>query len=346
MVKKVFPRYVKIANNEAVANFQICKKVPFEFTRSMSSEELWEAHKKLMKDFRKLKRKLDTNKLKFEEVKTPRYSLLDLKIMLVEEILKSCELCERRCKVNRLKGELGECKVGKVCLISSDFMHLGEEFFIVPSHTIFFMGCDLHCIFCQNWTISQWFESGHPVTPATLAKRIDAMKKRGCRNVNLVGGEPTPNLYWILRTLKLVKVNQAVVWNSNFYMSDKTMEILDGTVDVYLSDFKYGNDECALHLSKVPNYFEVVSRNHRIAVKQAELLVRHLVLPNHLECCTIPVFDWIAKYIKKKCVVNVMDQYRPEFKAMEYKDINRRLTKEEFERAVKYAEKKKLNFIT
>ena len=347
LVKKVLPRYVKVVNNRAWANFQIARRIVFEFDKSLSNKELWKEHSKLMEKFYEIKEVLDKKKLKLEEMEIPRYSLLDLKIILTKEMLKSCELCERKCKVNRLKGEKGECKVGNVCLISSEFIHMGEEAYISPSHTIFFMGCNFHCQYCQNWSISQWFEKGYPVIPKELARLIEMRRvEEGSRNVNFVGGEPTPNLLPILETLKLCKINLPVVWNSNFYMSEKTMKILDGIVDLYLPDFKYGNNECALRLSKVQKYFEVVSRNHLLAAKQTEVSIRHLILPNHVECCSKPVLKWIAENIKEKCIVNLMDQYRPEYKAMEFTDLKRRITREEFEEVVNYAKKLELNYTT
>lgn len=346
LVKKVLPRYVKAVENKVNVNFQIAKKITFDLDEGLSPKGMLREHSKLMKEFYETRRALDEGKLKIEGLENPRFSLLDLKIMIAEGLMESCELCERKCYVNRSRGEVGECGVGKESLISTDFTHWGEEFHISPSHTIFFMGCNFHCQFCQNWGISQWYESGQFVTPEQMARRMELKRREGCRNVNLVGGEPTPNLLNILKALKLCKANVPVVWNSNFYMSEKAMQILDGVVDLYLSDFKYGNDECAKRLSKVLNYFEACSRNHTLASKQAELTVRHLILPNHLECCTKPILEWIAENIRDKCIVNLMDQYRPQFKAMEYKEINRRITREEFRRAVEYAEKLKINYVT
>jgi len=346
LIKKILPRYVKLVRDEAHANFQIAKRIVVDFDRNLNDKQLWQLHDKLTNKFYEIKHFLDIDKLKMEDLELPRFSLLDLKILLVKEMLKSCELCERKCHTDRLKGERGECKVGNDCLISSEFVHMGEEAHISPSHTIFFMGCSFHCVFCQNWTISQWYESGYPITTSWLAERIEKMREEGCRNVNLVGGEPTPNLLPILETLKLCKVNTAVVWNSNLYMSEKTMKILDGVVDLHLSDFKYGNSECALHLSKVPNYFEICSRNHLLAARQAEVTVRHLILPNHFECCSKPILEWIAKNIRNKCVVNLMDQYTPQFKASLHTDINRRITEDEFNAVIRYAKKLKINYIT
>jgi len=347
LVLKILPRYVRIVKDENIANFQICKKIPFELSRSMSDKELWKSHSELMRKFRKLKNRIDDRKIDFNSFKNPRYSLLDLKIILAENILKSCELCERNCNVNRLEGKLGECRVGKLCLISSDFTHLGEEPMISPSHTIFFMGCNFHCQYCQNWSISQWYEDGYPVTDTIIARKIEEKKKQGCRNVNFVGGDPTPNLYWILKSLRLCNVNQAVVWNSNFYMTKKTMKLLDGVVDLYLSDFKYGLNETAKLYSKVDNYWEIVTRNHLIASNQAELLIRILLLPGKwLETDYPKILKWVANNLKERVLCNIMSQYRPEFKANQYLEISRPLTREEIDFAIKQARKLKLNFIS
>jgi putative pyruvate formate lyase activating enzyme len=208
------------------------------------------------------------------------------------------------------------------------------------------MGCNFHCQFCQNWTISQWFEKGNATAPQIIAHSIESGKEYGCRNVNFVGGEPTPNLVPILESLRLCKAKQALVWNSNFYMSEKSMRLLDGVVDLYLTDLKYGNNQCAEQLSKVKNYFSVVVRNHLLAAEQAEIVIRHLILPDHTKCCTKPALKWIANNLKNKVIVNIMGQYAPNYKAGERIDINRKITEDELKSAINYAKKLKLNYIT
>lgn len=343
MVQKILPRYVKVVNDELPANFQILKKAELKLTKNLNDQQLWKIHDKLMKTFYALKKKLDNRKLQMDDLETPHSSLLDLKIHLVRKIMTSCELCEWKCGVDRMKGELGFCKVGNECLISSEFMHPAEESYYTPSHTIFFWSCNMNCVFCQNYTISNRLESGISVTPKQLAEAIERRRVNGSRNVNLVGGEPTMHLLCILETLKHCNVNVPTIWNSNFFMSEKTMKILDGVVDVYLSDFKYGNDSCARKLTKLQKYWDVVTRNHLIAAKQTELTIRHLVLPNHVECCSFPVLEWIAKNIKEKCIVNAMEQYYPCFKSAEYPEINRRLTKEEFKKVLRKAKELGIN---
>lgn len=348
MIKETLPRYVGIILDDLPANYLIAKRIVVEFDKNMSNDELWAEHDTLMHKFHQVQTAIDQKKLDMAELEEPRFSLLDLKILLAEAMLKSCNLCERRCRVDRTAGELGECKVPTMenCTISSENIHLGEEAHIVPSHTIFFMGCNFHCQYCQNWTISQWQEAGDIVPPGILAKAVSIRKSDGARNVNWVGGEPTPQLFCILKTLRILEVNTPQIWNSNFYMSDETMKLLDGLVDMYLSDFKYGNDECAFRLSKASNYFDIVSRNHLEAVKQAELTIRHLVLPDHVECCTKPVFDWIAENIRDRAIVNIMDQFYPAYRAYEYVDLKRCVNDDEMKEALNYAEKLKLKYVS
>jgi putative pyruvate formate lyase activating enzyme len=122
------------------------------------------------------------------------------------------------------------------------------------------------------------------------------------------------------------------------YLSELAMKLLDGVIDVYLTDFKYGNNKCAERLSKVKRYWDVVTRNHKLANKQCELIIRHLVLPEHLDCCTKPILRWIADNLDTTRVrVNVMDQYHPDYKAHEYNELRRVLKSEEFNEALSYA---------
>ncbi|MFQ6105952.1 MAG: radical SAM protein, partial [Candidatus Hydrothermarchaeaceae archaeon] len=220
----------------------------------------------------------------------------------------------------------------------SEFLHLGEEACIVPSHTFFFISCTFYCEFCQNWSIARQVEKGIPVIGkelAEIAQRRRVIEKS--RNINLVGGEPTPNLYTILDMLENLDVNVPVVWNSNMYMSKETMKLLDGCVDVYLSDFKYGNDACAERVSHVKNYWNIITRNHLLAGKQAELLIRHLVLPNHIECCTKKILEWIHRNFKDRARINIMGQYRPEFNAYKIADIARPVSGSEMQKAFEIA---------
>ena len=339
-VRRALSRYVSVSTNEKQANFRIARLVPASFSDEASTEELWKLHEEKIKEYERLKRDIDSGKREYDSVEVPEKSLLDLKRTLAWRMLSACEFCERRCRRNRLKKEVGFCGVAAEARLSSEFLHMGEEACLVPSHTFFFIGCNFYCVYCQNWTISRQVEKGLPVTGEYLAEL--AKKRRlgeGSRNVNLVGGSPTPSLHVILDMLLHLDVNVPIVWNSNMYISTEAMSLLHGVVDVYLGDFKYGNDKCAERLSKVKRYFEVVTRNFLLARDQgAELLIRHLVLPNHVECCTRRVLEWIAENLGNRARVNIMGQYRPEFEAHKQADISKRVTGEEMSRAFAIAE--------
>ncbi|AMM54104.1 radical SAM protein [Pyrococcus kukulkanii] len=321
--REALPKYFAILEGEDIPNFLLTRKVEVSFDDNTNLQELWEVHDEGMD-------RLKENDLS----ENPRKNLLDLKAKIADRILESCHLCEIRCGINR-KESIGYCRV-KESLVASDFLHYGEEPELVPSYTVFFSGCNFRCIFCQNWDISQ-FRVGIEIIPEYMALKIERAYRFGAKNVNFVGGEPTPNLPFILETLRHVRVPIPVIWNSNMYMSVEAMKLLDGVVDVYLGDFKYGNDECARKYSKVPRYWEVVTRNFLLAKNhfRAEFLIRHLVMPNHLECCTRPILKWIAENLGRDVRVNVMFQYRPEYRAQEYKEIARMLTLEEMEEAEK-----------
>ncbi len=339
-VRHALGRYVAVATNEKQACFRIAQLVPVSFSGEESTEELFELHDEKLEDYERLKQELDSGEKRFEALSKPERSLLHLKRALAWRMLTACEFCERRCRRNRRKGEIGFCGLAAEARLSSEFLHMGEEACLVPSHTFFFIGCNFYCVYCQNWTISRQVEKGLPVTGEYLAEL--AKKRRlgeGSRNVNLVGGSPTPSLHVILDMLLNLDVNVPIVWNSNMYMSTEAMKLLHGVVDVYLGDFKYGSNECARRLSRVPRYFEVVTRNFLLAKEQgAELLIRHLVLPNHVECCTRRVLEWIAGHLGNDARVNIMGQFRPEFEAYRHAEISRRVTGEEMRAAFAIAE--------
>lgn len=333
-ILKALGRYVAVSRNELPAKFMGTKAAEVEVDLSDETDFLWREHDDAVAS------------LDFENPgeKVPRESVLDLKIGLARRMITGCHFCERRCGVDRTAGERGFCGCGAQSRLSSEFLHAGEEACLVPSHTFFFVGCTFYCVYCQNWMISRSREEGIPVTGAQMAemaKRRRIVEKS--RNVNLVGGDPTPNTHTVLEMLKALDVNVPIVWNSNMYMSTETMQLLDGCIDVYLTDLKYGSSECAERLSKVENYWEIVTRNHRLAKKQAELLIRHLVLPNHVECCSAPIIEWIGENFGDTVRVNIMAQYRPEFEAHRMPDMTRGVSREEMEEVLTLARGRGLN---
>ncbi|MFH1722579.1 MAG: radical SAM protein [Candidatus Altiarchaeota archaeon] len=268
------------------------------------------------------------------EAKFLNCGTLKKKVEEAKEIRKSCHFCERRCKIDRSRGKEGFCRVLEP-RVSSEFLHVGEEPELVPSYTLFFSGCTFKCCFCQNWDISQDPKRGVYNKPETVAKMIEDIKGI---NVNWVGGDPAPNLDFILEVLTQLNRSIPQIWNSNMYLTKESMDLLGGVIDLYLTDFKYGPKDCATRLSDAPNYWKVITRNHLLAEKQgADLIIRHLVLPGHFECCTKPILDWISKNLSHPRV-NVMSQYHPDYKSMQIIGLDQKLSKEEYRQAKNYAE--------
>jgi putative pyruvate formate lyase activating enzyme len=329
---EALPRYLAILRGEAEPRFKELRKFKVDFEPAMEKEELFRIHGEALVAYKKGRQ----SKAKGSK------NLLELKIAIANKMLEKCTLCERRCKAARTENKRGHCGVLDA-RISSEFLHYGEEPELVPSYTIFFSGCTFNCVYCQNYDISQNPGGGEHFATEILAELI-LRRAPTARNVNWVGGDPTSNLSYILETLRHVDSKLAQVWNSNMYLTTYSMELLDGVIDIYLTDFKYGNDACARCLSKVENYWEIVTRNHLLARAQAELIVRHLVLPNHVECCSKPVLKWIASNLKD-VRVNVMSQYRPMYLAKEYPDISRTIKPSEFLEAREYALSLGLNLV-
>jgi putative pyruvate formate lyase activating enzyme len=347
MARKSLSRYFATINDEKHVKFLIAKKLTADFSQRDSIEALWQEHERLTQRYYETEPEVDNSQKSLREIPNPRKSYLDLKIEIANKILSSCHFCARQCQANRHEGRSGYCKCSSKITVSSIFEHMGEEPELVPSGTIFTMGCTMRCKHCQNWTISQWEEKGQVYEPEELAKEVEQLRLNGCRNINLVGGEPTPWLEQWLRTFHHVGINVPIVWNSNTYYSPETANLLAGFVDVYLLDFKYGPRKCAENISDAPRYWEVCTRNHLEAKRYGEVIIRVLVLPNHLECCTRPILNWIAENLGIDTRVNLMFQYRPEWQAYEVPELQRRLSNAEMNQAIRLAKEAKLrNFIT
>ncbi|MHC1610759.1 MAG: radical SAM protein [Candidatus Methanospirareceae archaeon] len=274
---------------------------------------------------------------------------LDERIEELMAILTECNLCPRGCGVNRTRGEKGYCKSNTHLVVSSAHPHFGEEDVLVGTYgsgTIFFTNCNLGCLFCQNYEISH-LGYGQRMTEEELALSMLRLQKMGCHNINLV--TPTHFTPQIVKALKIAiedGLHIPLVYNCGGYESKSTIALLDGIVDIYMPDIKYSNPENAERYSNAPDYFDVckeaVKEMHRqvgdlkvdergIAVRG--LLIRHLVLPNGL-AGSAEVFKFIATEISEESYVNIMSQYRPIYKAYEYKELNRGITMSEYQEAL------------
>lgn len=270
------------------------------------------------------------------------------------QLLEKCSLCPRKCEVNRLKGEQGFCQLDRFPKISAYHPHFGEEEVLVGrsgSGTIFFTSCNLGCVYCQNYEISQ-LRMGQRISFERLADCMIDLQNKGCHNINLV--TPTPQVPQIVKALIVARqkgLKLPLVYNTNGYDSVETLKLLGGIVDIYMPDIKYSTDSIAKKYSLVPNYFMITQNalkemhrqvgdlliDHRgIAVKG--LLVRHLVLPNNL-AGSKKIFQFLVTEISTNTFVNIMDQYHPCYKAEKFSALSRNITPQEFSRTVRLAQK-------
>lgn len=268
------------------------------------------------------------------------------------ERLAACDICARRCRVNRRMGEFGSCRTGELARVSSYGPHLGEEDPLRGwrgSGTIFFTRCNLHCQYCQNWDISQT-DDGDLVTPEMLAGIMLQLQRMGCHNINLVSpSHVVPQILAALVIATEAGLRLPLVYNTGGYDALPTLALLDGVVDIYMPDMKYADPAVALRLSKVPDYPRVnqaaVREMHRqvgdlqldergLAVRG--LLVRHLVLPAGL-AGTEEIVRFLAQEISPHTYLNIMSQYHPAFRAAEYPELNRPITRAEYQAAVQAA---------
>jgi len=273
-------------------------------------------------------------------------------------LLKNCQVCPRHCGINRLADETGKCHTGKLAVVSSYGPHFGEEAPLVGKYgsgTIFFTNCNLKCLFCQNYSISQ-LGDGTEVTKEELARMMLALQARGCHNINFVS--PTHVVPQILEGLEIainLGLRLPLVYNSGGYDSAETLDILDGIVDIYMPDMKYSDEKIAEELSGIKNYPTInqaaLTEMHRqvgdlqidedgIAVRG--LLIRHLVLPHGL-AGTKEIMKFIAEDISLNSYVNVMAQYHPCYKAFQIPQLARPLSKQEFLEAIELAKRTGLN---
>ncbi len=263
-----------------------------------------------------------------------------------------CELCPRCCGIDRLAGQAGVCVTGKEPVVSSYGPHFGEEPPLVGhngSGTIFFSSCNLRCVFCQNYEISQG-GFGREVSIEDLAEMMLSLARQGCHNINLV--TPTHQLPMILSALEVAVeagLDLPIVYNCGGYEPVMALSILDGIVDIYMPDAKYGDNEVGRQLSGVPDYWDrnkdALREMHRQVgdlvldergVAERGMIVRHLVLPGNL-AGTREVMHFLAAEMSNDTYVNVMDQYRPAFKAVGHPNIGRRITTQEYAEAVQIA---------
>ena len=267
--------------------------------------------------------------------------------------LDKCEICPRKCKVNRNNNQIGWCKSTDRVKIGLYSTHDFEEPCISGdkgSGTVFFSNCTMNCIFCQNYEISQ-LGKGKEISIEELSNIFIMQQEKGVHNINLV--TPTSYVYQIIEAIKIAKakgLNIPIVYNTNGYENIETIKALNGYVDVYLPDLKYAEEKLAIEYSGAKNYFEIATKAIKEMIKQVGniklnedgiiqkgFIIRHLVLPNHIENSK-KVLLWIKQNLPNDIYVSIMAQYFPTYKAKENQELNRKLTKKEWEQIEKYVE--------
>ncbi len=269
------------------------------------------------------------------------------------EQLEKCTCCPHNCKINRNEGQIGRCKSTDKIKIALYSTHDFEEPCISGekgSGTVFFSNCNLNCIFCQNYEISQ-LGKGKEITIEKLAETFLIQQQKGVENINLV--TPTSYVYQIIEAIKIAKskgLSIPIIYNTNGYENIETIKALKGYIDVYLPDLKYADNELGKKYSKIDNYFEIATEAIREMINQVGapkinsrgiiekgVIIRHLVLPNYLENSK-KVLKWIRKNLPSDIYVSIMAQYFPTYKAKDDNKINRKLNQQEWEEIQNYIE--------
>jgi len=278
---------------------------------------------------------------------------LEERARIAHDHLASCTLCPRECGANRLAGEFGSCHTGERAVLASFHAHFGEERPLVGSGgsgTIFFSHCNLKCVFCQNHDISQ-AGHGQEVDAHQLAGIMLHLQAAGCHNVNLVS--PSHVVPQILSALVIAAeegLRIPLVYNTGGYDAIETLRLLDGIIDIYMPDMKYSDEKIGRDFSDIPSYpvvnqAAVLEMHSQVGdlkisadgVAERGLLIRHLVLPNGL-AGSHQILRFIAEMISVDTYLNIMDQFRPAYQAYRENDLNRRITRTEYQDILHFAE--------
>ena len=227
--------------------------------------------------------------------------------------LTDCHLCPHHCGLARATAD-GVCRVGQASYIASEMLHMGEEALLRPAHAIFFSGCTATCSFCTAAKFAFRPTYGVTVTPEQLAARMVQRQEEGARSICFIGGDPTPHIPFILQAVDMLGVRKRVpiAFNSNFYLTDEALDLLDDVIDIYVPDLKFGPatgpQRCGEAAGGMPDYWAVVTDCiDRVYAADKEVIVRHLLMPGHFACCTEPILHWLAARPKLK--VSLLTQY-------------------------------------
>jgi len=273
-----------------------------------------------------------------------RSALARERAALARAALADCRLCAHDCGVNRLEGKAGLCHASAEARVFIAQAEVSDELELVPTFAIALSGCDLRCDFCITGRESWNARAGEILKVGKIAERAVAALADGGRTIMLLGGEPTIHLPTALQIVAALPDDAKLVWKTNAHGSARARALLDGMFDVWLADYKFGSDACAQRLAKVPDYNRVIRENLVWAHEHSELVVRHLLMPGHVECCWRPVAEWLAENLPG-VKVNLRSGFWPAWHAARHGELLGTATAGETETAGQIARACGLNLI-
>src|SRR5262245_55234735 len=262
-----------------------------------------------------------------------RAQLASQRVAVARAMLADCRFCAHDCGVNRLAGETGLCHAGTEPRFFSAQVEVSDEIELIPTFAVALSGCDLRCDFCITGRESWNPRAGAGFDAGAVAAQAKAALRNGARSIMVLGGEPTIHLPAALEFVSHLPETAKLIWKTNAHGSAQARELLDGMFDVWLADYKFGNDECARRLAKVENYVNIVRENLLWARDHSELIVRHLLMPGHIDCCWSRVAVWLAVEMPG-VKVNLRSGFWPAWHAKKHAELHGVVSDEENRRAL------------
>jgi putative pyruvate formate lyase activating enzyme len=259
-------------------------------------------------------------------------------------MLKECHFCMHHCGVDRLAGPAGRCHAASEAHFFSAQSEVTDELELIPAFNVALSGCDLRCDFCITGGPSWSARSGEPFDPLVMGTKARRALQNGARCIMILGGEPTIHLPSVLEFVAELPGWARLVWKTNAHGSAQARELLEGMFDIWIADFKFGNDTCAQRLAKLHDYVRGVRENLAWAYKHSKLIVRHLLMPQHLECCWKPIAEWLAMELPA-VKVSLRTGYWPAWRAGKHVELTRPLSEDQAAAGISIAQSLRLNLI-
>ena len=274
-----------------------------------------------------------------------RAAIASQRAKIARALLADCRFCAHDCRVDRLADERGLCHAGTEARFFSAQVEVSDELELIPSFAIALSGCDLRCAFCITGESSWNARAGQSFNASAMAKKARTALNNGARTIMLFGGEPTIHLPAALELVAALPNTAKLVWKTNAHGSPQARELLDGMFDVWLADFKFGNDQCAQRLAKISDYDRIVKDNLIWAREHSELIVRHLLMPGHVECCWRPIAEWLAENLPD-VKVSLGLGFWPAWQTAQHSELQRAVSVAETDRAREIARQYEIHLIS